>query len=238
MSAEAPAPPRRRGLSPLVAAYLAAYNTLSLLGWLAVDALLARHFAAHGLRAPELVFDAIAPALRPLQAAALLEVAHALLGLVPSSAGVAFVQVGARLLVLLAFADAARPAQTHWAAGLMLCAWAAIEVPRYAFYLAGGERGAPHWLVWLRYSLSVLLYPFGIAGEWLTVYNALETIRGGRGLSVAMPNSWNLKFDHHLFGLLALFVLYPPASVFMIGNMLRARNKALAKLRSAEPKAE
>ena len=221
--------PRRRGPSPPVAFYLASYNLLALLGWVYVDALLLRHFAAHGLRAPELVFDAVAPALRPLQAAALLEVAHALLGLVPSSAFVAFVQVGARLLVLLAFADVARPAQTHWAAGVMLCAWAAIEVPRYAFYLAGGER-APHWLVWLRYSLSIILYPFGIAGEWITIYNSLDAIREGRLLSAAMPNAWNVRYDHYLAGLFALFVLYPPASVFMIASMWRARRKALAKL--------
>jgi very-long-chain (3R)-3-hydroxyacyl-CoA dehydratase len=210
-----------------VAASLAADNLAQLCGWAVVDALLARHFLAHGLRAPERVFDTVAPALRPLQAAALLEVAHAALGLVPSSAFVAFVQVGARLLVLLAFADVARPAQTHWAAGLMLAAWAAIEVPRYAFYLAGGER-APFWLVWLRYSLSLLLYPAGIAGEWLTVYNALETVKSGRLLSISVPNRYNLSYDHHIFGLFALFVLYPPASFFMVANMMRARAKALA----------
>ena len=227
---------RRRGPSTLVARYLAAYNLLALAGWVYVDALLLRHFAAHGLRAPELVFDAVVPALRPLQAAALLEVAHALLGLVPSSAFVAAVQVGARLLVLLAFADVARSAQTHWAAGLMLCAWAAIEVPRYSFYLAG-ER-APRWLVWLRYSLSILLYPFGIAGEWLTVYNSLDAIREGHLLSAAMPNVWNVRYDHHMAGLFALFVLYPPASVFMIASMWRARRKALAKLSGAREEKE
>ncbi len=243
-----PAPPRAtrapRAPSALATGYLVLYNTLSALAWLYMDYLLLSLLSSGGLAAPERVWPAVAPLLVPLQCAALLEVAHAAAGLVPGSAATAFVQVFARLVVLLGFVRPVPAAQACPWFLLMAAAWAAVEVPRYAYYVAGTlDRHAaaaaaaagrappasvtPYALKWLRYSLFIPLYPLGIAGELGCYYAAhAAVVRDEPGLSLRMPNAINAKLDHAAVMYL-LLALYPLGSWFMIGSMVKARAKAL-----------
>ena len=141
-------------------------------------------------------------------------------------------QVFARCVVLWGYVNPSRLAQRGWPFGLMLAAWAAIEVPRYVFYILNTLAvPVPYWLLWLRYSLSLFLYPFGIAGEIGCLVLALETMRTqafALGLSWRQPNAWNVQYDHHLM-IYVLLLLYLPGSPFMIRNMLLSRSKALAE---------
>ena len=234
----APAP-----AAALATAYLVAYNVTCALAWLYVDYLL---LDALVLRAagPAGAWPAVAHVLPALQTAALLEVAHAALGLVRGSAFVAFVQVFARLAVLLGFVVPVPTAQRSAAFALMAAAWAAVEVPRYVFYVFGTldkhaadaadaanveppRQLMPYAVKWLRYSLFIPLYPLGIAGElgcYWAAYGAVQ--RNEPRLDVAMPNGWNIKYSH--FALMCfLLALYPIGSWFMIGNMVKARRSAL-----------
>ena len=83
-----PAPP-----SPIRLGYLFSYNVFATLGWLYIDAILTVCFFKGDDN--KKVWAAVAPALKLMQTSALLEVAHAALGLVRSSPLTAFVQ-GAR----------------------------------------------------------------------------------------------------------------------------------------------
>jgi len=245
MSELAAPPPRAarapRAPSALATAYLVAYNSLAALAWLYVDFLL---LSSNGLAAPERVWPRVAPLLVPLQCAALLEVAHAALGLVPGSAATAFVQVFARLVVLLGFVRPVPAAQSSRWFLLMAAAWAAVEVPRYAFYVASTldrhaaaaaaaagrappAAGTPYVLKFLRYSLFLPLYPLGIAGELGCYFMASGAVmRDEPGLSLRMPNTFNVKLSHEAV-MYALLALYPWGSWFMIGSMVKARAKAL-----------
>ena len=235
----APAP----AAAALATAYLVAYNVTCALAWLYVDYLL---LDALVLRAagPAGAWPAVAHVLPALQTAALLEVAHAALGLVRGSPFVAFVQVFARLAVLLGVVAPVPAAQRSAAFGIMAAAWAAVEVPRYVYYVISAldrraaavaeARGAapptpsmPYAVKWLRYSLFVPLYPLGIAGELGCYWAGFDAVRRDEpGMSLTMPNAWNAKLSH--FGVVCfLLALYPLGSVFMIGNMVKARASAL-----------
>ena len=271
MSARAPRPQ-----SSSVFYYLLGYNILAALGWLYIDALVARHFLAHGaLGAPAALYAAAQAPLKAVQTAALLEVAHAALGLVRGDAFVAFVQVFARLAVLWGFVHVCAAAQASPAFSVMLASWALVEVPRYAFYAlnlvdaraatrararalkeeggagdaaaaeaaaecaaAAAPRVLPRWLLWLRYSLFIVLYPPGIAGEIGCILASLETLRSRGaelGVSVQMPNAWNVRYDHYAVALF-LLTLYVPGSPYMVMNMWRSRVKALGKVDAAAPR--
>ena len=123
----------------------------------------------------------------------------------------------------------APPAQTHWAFALMAVSWSLVEVPRYAFYLwnlLAGEPPAP--LVWLRYSLFMVLYPTGITGEVGCLWNSLPYIREHRVWEATLPNAHNVAFSWHTTLWVLLVGAYPLGSYIMYSHMLRQRRKVLA----------
>ncbi|RYG55264.1 hypothetical protein EON66_05695 [archaeon] len=78
---------------------------------------------------------------------------------------VAVAAVLSRLAVLWGIVHVAPPAQVHWAFALMAISWSLVEVPRYVFYLWKlVSNSVPYWLLWVRYSLFIVLYPTGITG--------------------------------------------------------------------------
>ena len=232
-------------MSPAVRAYLACDNFLSALAWLAVLRAMFLHFsaaaaAARGATALSRLWASLPGAARSLygsvggllalvQTAALLEVAHAALGLVRSPLATTALQVFARLIVLVGVTRGSVDAQRDWGFALMAVSWSLVEVPRYAFYLLklvpGDESVVPGWLAWLRYSLFIVLYPPGIVGEVRELLVALPGARAS-GVASALPNAYNLVYDHYS-ALCFLLLLYVPGAPTKIGHMWKQRNKEL-----------
>jgi len=111
----------------------------------------------------------------------------------------------------------------------MVLAWASVEVPRYAFYVAAiitgdATKGTPYPLFWLRYSLFAVLYPMGISGE-LTV-----CLTAAKDSTFAKQYPWAPFF----YGTL-LPVVYFFGSPFMIFNMYSNRVNAFKKRFSKPP---
>ena len=223
--------------------YLIGYNSISLLGWTAVLALTLQHVFAGGAdaalaRARTLHASGVGAALYVVETASLLEVLHSALGWVRSPLAPTLLQVAARLIVLWGVTYQSAAARGCAGFALMTAAWASAELPRYGFYLAklALPGGAPAWLTWLRYSLFLVLYPLGIAGEVLSLLAALPGARAGTvGLHLSLPNAHNVAFSYHVC-LLVLLVLYIPGSPYMIGYMIKQRRRELAK--GGEKKAE
>ena len=233
-------------MSPAVRVYLACYNLLSALAWCSVLRAISLHFfsavsAARGdtllMRlwvslpgAARSLYGSVGGLLELVQSAALLEVAHAALGLVRSPLATTALQVCARLIILFGVTRLSVDAQRDWGFALMAVAWSLVEVPRYVFYLlklVPGESVVPYWLLWLRYSLFIALYPPGIAGEVRELLVALPGVRASGVASLALPNAYNVVIDYHAV-LCALLLLYIPGSPMMIGHMWGQRKKELA----------
>lgn len=117
----------------------------------------------------------------------------------------------------------------QWGAGLMICSWAAVEVPRYAFYVAAlitgdATKKTPYPLFWLRYSLFAILYPTGIVGE-MTVF--LAAAKDPAFVEMFTPAA-------AIFYGTVLPIVYFFGSPFMIMNMAGNRKSAFKK-RFAKP---
>ena len=128
--------------------------------------------------------------------------------------------------------NVAPPAQASWVLTLCVGAWAAVEVPRYAFYLfAAAGAAPPPALTYLRYSLFLVLYPAGIAGEVGCLLGALAHARTAAPGAAASAHVATL--------LIALVLLYPPGSFIMVRHMWCEREAKLGKcgVRGARPKA-
>ncbi|KAF3654326.1 Very-long-chain (3R)-3-hydroxyacyl-CoA dehydratase PASTICCINO 2 [Capsicum annuum] len=126
--------------------------------------------------------------------------------------------------LLLAQTAAILELRSHILVSSLVISWSVTEIIRYSFFGTKEAFGsAPSWLLWLRYSTFLLLYPSGITSEVGLIYSALPYITESGKYSLRMPNKWNFSFDYYYAGLVAL------GSPHMYGYMLGQRKKALSK---------
>jgi len=166
------------------------------------------------------IYEAVGQVLVASQTAMLLEILHALLGLVPSPVATVTVQVLSRIFIVWGHLYWVPDCQRHWSLLLIVFSWGITEVVRYAFYFCSLLGSVPYPIFYLRYSMFVVLYPTGITGEILQALVGM-----GAHWSVAYPLWYRLS--------LLTLILYVPGSPGMIGNMLANRRRSFQKRNSA-----
>lgn len=215
-----------RILSLLRRLYLTVYNWAVFLGWSQVLFLAVKTLKDSG---HEHVYNAVEKPLQLAQTAAVLEILHGLVGLVRSPITATLPQIGSRLyltwIILYSFPEI----RSHFLVTSLVISWSITEIIRYSFFGLKEVLGfAPSWLMWLRYSTFLLLYPTGISSEVGLVYFALPYIKGSEKYCLRMPNKWNFSFDNFYAAILVLGI-YIPGSPHMYSYMLGQRKKALSK---------
>lgn len=142
----------------LLTAYLVLYNLCSAAAW--------AHFALallHAVSAAQWDISAAGPQketarlLLWVQSAAVLEIAHAALGLVPSQLLSTTMQICSRLFIVGLAQYTTRP-ESRWSYALFATAWLLSDLTRYCYYVANLLSLSPAILVWARYA-SVLHPP-------------------------------------------------------------------------------
>ncbi len=96
---------------------------------------------------------------------------------------------------------------------LIMFAWSITEIVRYSFYFSGLIGKEVKLLVFLRYTLFLVLYPAGVTGELLII------------LSWMKRDGFIFSLNDIVFGiiLVSYFVFFPG----MFGHMLAQRKKKL-----------
>lgn len=216
--------------APQKSSYLLYYNFVSFVLWSVVTLravvlipLLVQHNALHE------IYDALFTFLRNTQTLALLEVVHAVLGLVRASPVTTAMQVASRLMlvwgVLWPYPELVRTVNIMGksTAGTSLgpvalagchLAWGLTEMIRYGFFVwkEGVSENVPKWLLWLRYNTFFVLYPVGITSECLLVYLAAT------GPAADTVYEWAFK---------AILAIYVPGSYILYTHMMSQRRKVL-----------
>lgn len=213
-------PPRKP--STAKTGYLILYNAISAILWAAV---LGRTIGANVLKGPPFVFLATGEFVKWTQTLMIMDVVHALLGVVRSDPLTAGAQVASRLVLIWAVQNPFPHLCQSPIYSTMLFAWSLTEVIRYSFLavkLCGSE---PYPFLWVRYSAYRILYPMGILSEWYMMYSAL-----------AGPAS---RLGNVFFYVLALCfgVIWPYGAFFLIGHMERQRKKVLRAAKGKDVKA-
>lgn len=211
--------------------YLFGYNAVQFclwarvlftIGWYAIGTLL----KAKELFTLESGFRSYIPYAHQGQTLAWLEVLHAVTGLAGGGVSAAFVQCLGRYVVLVYVVEPIRVMHSAWVTVLMIFAWALADVIRYAFYMRAGVGDQWPALLWLRYSLFIVLYPVGIVTEWLVYYFTLGHVDETGMYAVRMPNAWNFAFDFGIWNRCVL-VMYLYFGPFMLMYMVQQRKKKL-----------
>ncbi|KAJ8765786.1 hypothetical protein K2173_014908 [Erythroxylum novogranatense] len=206
--------------------YLSVYNWAVFIGWAQVLFLAIRTLRESG---HQHVYNAVEKPLQLAQTAAVLEILHSLVGLVRSPISATLPQIGSRLYVLWPILHSFPEVRTHFFVSSLVISWSITEIIRYSFFGTKEALGAaPSWLMWLRYSTFLLLYPTGISSEVGLIYLALPYIKKSEKYCVRMPNTWNFSFDNFYAAILVLGI-YVPGSPHMYTYMLGQRKKALSK---------
>ena len=162
--------------------YLAGYNLVAFIFWLAYLIV----FAASGF-----TLDSLGLLLLNIaQGMAVLEILHTILKWVKSPVMSTIAQVFSRILVLVLI-DVLEPhtkeSATILYAGIrtVSVAWGITELVRYSFYFLSLFDRQPSWLLWMRYTFFIVLYPLGVTGEWLIIVTPL-LVNFSLGLYAAM----------------------------------------------------
>ncbi|TRY62800.1 hypothetical protein TCAL_00871 [Tigriopus californicus] len=215
----------------LVRSYLILYNVAQCLGWTWLLTRLAPECTrlwAEGSTAPFTgqLYAAIELPLKVFQTAAVLEIVHALVGLVRSNPLLTAFQVFSRVFVTWAVVHSVPEAQTCPGLPCLLWAWVITEIIRYAYYAGNLLGWTPYAVVWLRYTLFIGLYPLGVTGELWCSYVSLARIQRQGLYTVSLPNAWNVTFNYYVVLILIMFS-YIPIFPQLYLHMFRQRKKVL-----------
>ncbi|KAK4263100.1 hypothetical protein QN277_028569 [Acacia crassicarpa] len=206
--------------------YLSVYNWTVFFGWVQVLYLVLKTLKESG---HEHVYEAAEKPLLFAQTAAVLEILHGLVGLVRSPVSATLPQIGSRLYLVWGILYSFPETRNHVLVTSLLISWSLTEIIRYSFFGMKEAFGfTPSWLLWLRYSTFLLLYPTGISSEVGLIYIALPFIKNSEKYCIRMPNKWNFSFDYFYAAIIALGI-YVPGSPHMYTYMLAQRKKALSK---------
>lgn len=203
--------------------YLVLYNSIQVSLWSAVLVYLIAAFKndfpfLHNATALEYATRA--------QTFAWLEVIHAAVGF-GGGISTAFVQCLGRFVVLAFVINAVPPIQHTILTSLLLLSWSVADVIRYSFYISSFVGGPGKVVLWLRYSMFLILYPLGITSEWLVYYHTLDFIDSTSLYRIELPNSWNFAFDFGTWNrfVLTLYFYFGP---YMFLHMVRQRKRKLS----------
>lgn len=192
-------------------AYLGLYNSLSAVLWSVV---LGRVATVVYLRGPALVPLVINDWARYTQTLALMEIVHALTGVVPAPVFTTGMQVASRLILVWGISYPFPQLNPSPWYSSMLLAWSTTEVIRYIYFTCKQLEQIPYWLHWLRYSSFTVLYPIGISSEVAMIVKAL----------LGPADTLNPWYPYVLMAILASYV---PGSFILYTYMIKQRRKQL-----------
>ncbi|KAL3232496.1 hypothetical protein RNJ44_04412 [Nakaseomyces bracarensis] len=200
--------------------YLPLYNLLSAIGWGYILYSVVRYYPVNGQ--PKFFFDT-KKVVTFIQFGAVIEIINSLFGIVRSPLLTTVAQVLSRLvLVIGVFYYIPEAPNAHGFIYItLLLAWSITEIVRYLFYFftLTSSRGAPTFLVYLRYNLFLVLYPTGVASELLIIYSALPYAEAKYS-----------AFGKYFF--IAVMLTYIPGLPMLFLHMLAQRKKIMKQLKS------
>ncbi|KAI6227098.1 Very-long-chain (3R)-3-hydroxyacyl-CoA dehydratase [Aphelenchoides besseyi] len=204
--------------------YLFGYNAIQVVGWGSI--LLKTVFGLFDGLSYKQIYNTVEWELQVFQTAAILEIVHAVMGIVKSPIATVVTQVFSRVFVVWCILNKVPSSRDSIGVPMLLVAWSITEVVRYSFYALNLLNAVPHFLVWCRYTFFIALYPLGASGEVITMLAALNEISRKKHYTIEMPNAVNMGFSfYHVVIALALYYLpgFPP----MYTHMFNQRKKVL-----------
>ncbi|XP_059621532.1 very-long-chain (3R)-3-hydroxyacyl-CoA dehydratase 2 [Phlebotomus argentipes] len=224
-SKSAPEGKKSKEVSAIAKLYLILYNAGQVLGWSYMLYQLVAYYTIDSGSGKSL-WDYLALTVIVFQNAAVLEIIHAAIGIVPSNVIITTFQVLSRVMVVCGVVMATPSGKESPGLPLALLAWSVTEIIRYGYYALNLVNNVPKLVTWLRYTTFIALYPIGVTGELLCFFWAQDYAKKHGVWSVEMPNAFNGTFSYYYF-LWFVMLLYIPLFPQMYLHMFVQRKKIL-----------
>ena len=203
--------------------YLILYNVVQYLGWTVFFVLFVINYAT--TQDLQQTYDNTFYMVQFFQYLAILEIVHIILRLVRSPLFTTFVQVMSRVVIVFVLAKIKSSLSIGYV--LLSLAWSITEMVRYTYYYLSLIKHnyitsfeLPYFLVWCRYSFFIVLYPIGVSGELITLWNSTKELK-----NFALGQ---ITLAHLVY---FAFVLYVPGLFMLYTYMLKQRKSNLKKLK-------
>lgn len=203
--------------------YLILYNVVQYLGWTVFFVLFVINYAT--TQDLQQTYDNTFYMVQFFQYLAILEIVHIILRLVRSPLFTTFVQVMSRVVIVFVLAKIKSSLSIGYV--LLSLAWSITEMVRYTYYYLSLIKHnyitsfeLPYFLVWCRYSFFIVLYPIGVSGELITLWNSTKELK-----NFALGQ---ITLAHLVY---FAFVLYVPGLFMLYTYMIKQRKSNLKKLK-------
>ncbi|XP_007903679.1 very-long-chain (3R)-3-hydroxyacyl-CoA dehydratase [Callorhinchus milii] len=206
--------------------YLFMYNLVQFLGfsWIFVN-MTVRLFVL-GQDSLFDTFHAVGDVMYFCQIFAVLEIINPLLGLVKSGLVPAIIQVIGRNVILFVVIGTQEEMQNKAAVFAVFYLWSIIEMFRYPYYMLSCIDTEWKILTWIRYTIWIPLYPFGVIAEAVCVVQSIPHFDETGRFSIVLPNPFNISFGFSYF-LQAYLILMFLGLFINFRHLYRLRNKRL-----------
>ncbi|XP_010253303.1 PREDICTED: very-long-chain (3R)-3-hydroxyacyl-CoA dehydratase 2 isoform X1 [Nelumbo nucifera] len=212
-------------MSQLSNLYLFAYNSLQAFGWVISLFRVLSSFAS--TKSFQGAYASAGDLICLLQTVSFLEVLHGAIGLVPSGVLLPLMQWGGRTHFLLAIVSQIVEVQDLPSVFITFLAWSLGEIIRYSHYALNCVGICPSWVIHIRYTAFIVLYPVGVAlGEMWLMYDALPFIKKNN-LYADFFSSFH--FSYYSF-VKVLLVCYPFLWLKLYLHLFKQRRSKLGKL--------
>ncbi|BFY98189.1 hypothetical protein BsWGS_01229 [Bradybaena similaris] len=207
--------------------YLFVYNLFQFVGHTYIFAILIYDYIKYGESAKRGAYESVGSQMTVCKIAAILEILHSLFKLVRTQVLMTVAQVGGQAFVLFFLVMQEPRLQISPLCWYLFVAWSAIEVIRYPYYMLQLMNIELKFLTWLRYTLWMPLYPFGILTEATITFQSITYFSETGFLSITLPNSANFAyyFPYHLMVHLVLLCIGGSSNM---KYMLAQRRKQLS----------
>ena len=206
--------------------YLILYNIIQLLGWsffflkVTNDLIISKSIEEIYLNSHKI--------LEFCQYGAFLEIIHSFIGIVNSSFFITSIQIIGRILIVIIL----QFFQNAISKGYLLIyfAWSLVEIIRYTYYILSLFQkeinifNIPYIIIWCRYSFFIILYPIGISGEMITVWNAKKDFNK---YIIYQNDKYTFTVANLIY---PIWILYIPALIFLYSYLFKQRKKVLNRL--------
>ncbi|VYS70897.1 unnamed protein product [Arabidopsis thaliana] len=159
------------------------------------------------------------------QTAAILEVLHGAIGIVPSGFLSPLMQWSGRTHFILAIVGQIKEVQDSPWLSITLVAWCIGEMIRYPHYAFTCLGRCPYWLTYLRYTGFIVIYPTGLVGELLIMYKALPYVKE-RNLYANFFSVFPFSYYDFLW---AVLLVYPFLWLKLYLQLFKQRKSKLGK---------
>ena len=206
--------------------YLILYNFIQFCGWFYFFFIVTRNLISS--KTIEEIYLNSHLILQLCQYCAFLEVIHSLIGIVKSSVIITFIQIFGRIIIVAILQYI--PSAVSKGYLLIYIAWSLVEMIRYIYYIMSllqkeyNNFHIPYILIWCRYSFFVILYPIGVSGEMITVWNAKKYFNE---FVMYRGDKYDITLAYFVY---PLWILYIPALIALYGYLFKQRKKVLGRL--------